>query len=109
MEQHLGPEHPNVAATVNNLGRVLQDLGDLAGAQAAFQRALAIWEQHLGPEHPNLATTVNNLGLVLRDLGDLAGAQAAYQRALAIFVKFLPDQHPKIQDLRQKLRDLGEA
>ena len=44
---------------------VLQDLGDLAGARAAFERALAIDEKSFGPDHPEVATDVNNLGVVL--------------------------------------------
>ena len=39
-----GPEHPEVATAVNNLGGVLYAQGDLAGARASFERALAIWE-----------------------------------------------------------------
>ena len=72
-----------MATDVNNLGRVLQDLGDLAGARAAFERALAIDEAAFGPDHPNVAIRVNNLGMVLQDMGDLAGARAAFERALA--------------------------
>ena len=41
---------------------MLQDLGDLAGARAAFERALAIDEKSFGPDHPDVATDVNNLG-----------------------------------------------
>ena len=51
-EASFGPDHPNVARDVNNLGAVLQALGDLAGARAAFERALAIFERVLGPDHP---------------------------------------------------------
>jgi len=53
---------------------VLNDLGDLAGARAALERALGIDERVYGPDHPKVATSVNNLGSVLQDLGDLAGA-----------------------------------
>lgn len=31
LEAHLGADHPNIATLVNNLGNVLQDLGDLRG------------------------------------------------------------------------------
>jgi len=41
-ETALGPNHPTVATTLNNLAGVLQDQGDLAGARALFERALAI-------------------------------------------------------------------
>ena len=85
---------------VNNLGSVLKDLGDLAGARAAYERALKIDEAAFGPDHPNVASDVNNLGSVLKDLGDLAGARAAFERALSIFEKFLPADHPNIRTVR---------
>ncbi|HUV37094.1 MAG TPA: FxSxx-COOH system tetratricopeptide repeat protein, partial [Patescibacteria group bacterium] len=40
-EKIYGPDHPEVATDVNNLGGVLQDQGDLAGAREHFERALA--------------------------------------------------------------------
>ena len=51
----------NVGIRVNNLGSVLRALGDLAGARAAFERALAIWERVLGPNHPNTRIARGNL------------------------------------------------
>ena len=75
---------------------MLRDLGDLAGARAAFERALRIDEANFGPDHPKVATDVNNLGMVLQDLGDLAGAKAAFERALKIDeANFGPD-HPNV-------------
>jgi tetratricopeptide (TPR) repeat protein len=49
------------AAAVNNLGSVLQDLGDLAGATAHYERALAIFRQFLEEDHPNTKLVRNNL------------------------------------------------
>ena len=67
-EKSFGPDHPNVATDVNNLGMVLQDLGDLVGARAAFERALTIWERVLGPDHPNTRIVRGNLdGLAVAD------------------------------------------
>ncbi len=85
---------------------MLQDLGDLAGARAALERALAIDEAAFGPHHPNVATDVNNLGMVLQDLGDLAGARAALERALQIRREFLGEDHPRTVMVRNKLRSL---
>jgi Flp pilus assembly protein TadD len=60
-ERVLGSDHPNVATLVNNLGMVLQYLGDLAGARAAYERALRIFEEFLPPEHPSIRTVRGNL------------------------------------------------
>jgi tetratricopeptide (TPR) repeat protein len=95
-EKALGPDHPNVATDVNNLGSVLQALGDFPGAKAACERALKIDEKAFGPDHPDVAIRVNNLGGVLQALGDFPGAKAAYERALKIFEKAFGPDHPNV-------------
>ena len=60
-EAVFGPDHPNVATDVNNLGSVLQALGDRAGARECFQRALGIFRQRLPPDHPYIRITEENL------------------------------------------------
>ena len=96
-----------MAIRVNNLGSVLQELGELAGARAACERALAIPERVYGPDHPTVATDVNSLGCVLQDLGELAGARVAFERVLAILERLLPPEHPSIQTVRRNLKTLG--
>ena len=46
---------------VNNLGMVLKNLRDLAGARAAFERALAVSETFLPPDHPQIRNVPSNL------------------------------------------------
>ena len=96
-----------MARDVNNLGSVLQDLGDLDGAGRAFQRALTIDEKAFGPNHPSVAIYVNNLGMVLKDLGDLDGAGKAFQRALTIFEKVLGPDHPHARTVHSNLTALA--
>ncbi len=90
----------------NSLGYHISDMADYAGAKAAYERALTIFEKQLGQDHPNVATLINNLGGVLQELGDLAGAKAAYERALKIFKKFLPPGHPYIKSVQGNLDSL---
>ena len=101
-----GPDHPNVATIVNNLGRVLQKIGDLPRAQAHFERALRICEKIYGLDDPTVAAIVNNLGSVLRDLGDLPGAQAYYERALKIAEAAYGSDHPNVAMI---VNNLGRA
>ena len=61
-ERHYGPEHPQVATTLANLGNAYGALGDTARKKALLERALAIQERHYGPEHPEVAITLGNLG-----------------------------------------------
>ena len=60
-EKAFGPDHPNVAIRVNNLGSVLQALGDLPGAKAAFERALKILQKLLGDDHPDTRLVRENI------------------------------------------------
>ena len=43
-EKVRGPEHPDTALSLNNLGSVLYSQGDLAAARPLHERALAIRE-----------------------------------------------------------------
>ena len=79
-EAALGPEHPTIGIWRNNLGNVLRDLGDLAGARTQLEAALRISEAALGPDHPTIGIWRGNLGSVLQDLGDLAGARTNWRR-----------------------------
>jgi len=107
-----GPDHPEVAATVNNLGSVLKDLGQLKEAKPAFERALKIAETVYGPDHPKVATAVDNLGAVLKDLGQLKEAKAAHERALKIDETVYGPDHPEVattvNNLGSVLQDLGQ-
>jgi hypothetical protein len=44
-----GPEDPEVAADLTNLGSLLQENGEIAAAGASLHRALAIYEKAIGP------------------------------------------------------------
>jgi tetratricopeptide (TPR) repeat protein len=60
-EQALGPQHPDVAHSLNDLAELYRAQGKYAEAEPLYQRALAIREQALGPQHPDVATSLNNL------------------------------------------------
>ena len=62
-EKALGPEHSDVATSLNNLiwRHFSYNQGQYAKATPLYQRVLAIWEKALDLEHPNVATSLNNL------------------------------------------------
>jgi len=102
-EAALGPQDAQVAWRCDELGRLLQKLGDLAGAKAQYERALAIGEAALGLDHPDVAIWCGGLGNVLQGLGDLVGARAQYERALAIGEATLNPNDPEIAARRSNL------
>ena len=111
-EKALGPEHPLTATSLNNLGRLLRDRGDLAGARPLFERALKIREKVLGPDHRHTAASLNNLASLIQAQGNLAGVRPLYERALAIREKVLGPEHPDtaaaLNNLARLLKDQGE-
>src|SRR5439155_693649 len=80
-EKALGPDHPDTASALNNLGELYRATGDYAKAEPLYQRALKIYEQALGPDHPDTATLLSNLALLKIDLGEAKDAIALSTRA----------------------------
>jgi hypothetical protein len=60
-EASLGPLHPDLANTVNNLGVVCEITGKAVDAEQYFRRAVTIATTALDPEHPFVATSRQNL------------------------------------------------
>ena len=67
-EKVLGPDHPDVARSLNNLAD-LYDGQDVRKAEQLFERALAVRERAVGPDHPDTARSLNNLALFEADTG----------------------------------------
>src|SRR2546422_9374949 len=78
-EQALGPEHPDVAWSLDHLGSVLPRLGAAAAARPLYERALEIREKTLGPEHPDVAVSLGNLAGAVES-SDPARARALRER-----------------------------
>jgi tetratricopeptide (TPR) repeat protein len=95
-EDSYGSEHPNVATAASNIGTILQEQGDLAGALEYSRRAFKIDEQVRGPDHPSVAIRASNIGTILLEQGDLAGALEHTRRALKIDEQAYGPDHPKV-------------
>ena len=114
-ERVLGRDHPDVATVLNNLAKVLQELGKdqqlsvsearararvgaTVGAateiESMYRRALAIQDKALGREHPSTALTLNNLGGLLALRGDFGQAEQMQRSALGTMEKVFGEQHP---------------
>ena len=65
----LGEDHPDTAASYNNLAVTLRAQGKYAEAEAMHRRALAIRLKALGEDHPHTADSYNNLAATLRAQG----------------------------------------
>ncbi|HXO25975.1 MAG TPA: tetratricopeptide repeat protein [Thermoanaerobaculia bacterium] len=103
--QALG-EHLDVARSLNNLGSMLDNKGDYAGAEALHREALAMQRRLLGSEHPEVARSLNKLANVLDDKGNYTGAEALYREALAMRQKLMGKEH---QDVAASLANLASV
>ena len=93
-EFNVGPYHPSVATSLNNLALLYYAQGHYARAEPLYKRSLKINEKALGPDHPNVALSLNNLALLYDDQGYYAQAEPLYKRALKIDEKALGPDHP---------------
>ena len=103
-EKVLGPDHSDVAESLNNLAELYRTLGDYTKAEPFYKRSLAIYENVLGPEHPYVAISLNNLARLYHSLGAYTKAEPLYKRSLTIREKVLGPNHP---DVAESLNNLA--
>lgn len=53
-EKELGPDHVDVAASLNNIAVLLKTSGQFEEAEEMYNRSIAIKEKALGPNHPQV-------------------------------------------------------
>ncbi len=95
-EQLLGPEHPDVATSLNRLAFIDYLQGRYVLAESLFLRALSIQRKVLGPRHPDVATTLNNLGVLFRAQGKYGQDLQFHRQALEIREATLGPDHPEV-------------
>jgi tetratricopeptide (TPR) repeat protein len=111
-ETTYGPDHPEVASTLNDLAWTLRELDEPDAARPLLERALHIEETAYGPDHPDVAHTLNNLAGALRELGELDTSRLLYERALHINETTYGPNHTSVartlNNLAGTLRELDE-
>ena len=106
LEALRGPDHLDVASSLNNLGARLEIQGHFSEARPLYERSLGILEKSLGPDHPDVATSLNNLGVLLKIQGHFSEARPFYERSLAIYEKALGPDHPNVATSLNNLANL---
>ncbi len=104
-EKALGPDHPKVAQSLNNLAALYLQKGKYAKAEPLFKRALGIREKALEPDHPYLVQSLNNLAALYQIQGQYLKAEPLYKWSLSILEKTEPN-HPKVATTMEKLAEL---
>jgi tetratricopeptide (TPR) repeat protein len=88
------------------LGHALRMIGDYAGAQPSYERALTIMERVFGPRHPYVAVSLTNLGLLYYVQGRYAEAEPLLQRGLILLERGLGPDHPELASGLNNVADL---
>jgi CHAT domain-containing protein/tetratricopeptide (TPR) repeat protein len=101
----LGPDHPNVARALNNLGQLLVTTQRLSEAEPLLRRALTIDEQRFGRDHPNVGRDLNNLAQLLKHAGRPIEVEPLMRRALAIEEKSSGPNHPRFASMLGNLAE----
>ena len=73
-ETALGPDHPDVGLSLNNLAYLYGAQGRYGDAEPLYKRSLGIAEKALGPDHPNVGQSLNNLAGLYQAQGRYADA-----------------------------------
>jgi len=95
-EASYGPDHPNVAAGLNNLASLFCVTNRFGEAEPLLRRALATDEASYGLKHPSVAIRLSNLADLLYMTNRLVEAEPLIRRALASDEATYGPDHPNV-------------
>ena len=103
-------DDPELAITLQHLGRMAYLRTDYATAQRIWTDELDQWKRIIKDEEtaaniPYMATNLHALGVLMADTGKYAGALQNMQQALELLDTMLPPDHPETVET---LGDLGQ-
>jgi len=94
LDRTLGPEHRNTHASWNNLGIVLGEAEDFAGAEQVHRRLLEMRRQLSGgDDNRDVAASLQNLAATLIRQSRFAEAESLSHAAHGIYMRTTPEGH----------------
>jgi tetratricopeptide (TPR) repeat protein len=99
------PNQPTerLGAAYHNLGSILMELGDLAGASEVLNRALEPKKVALGTvRHTSVAETTALMGMIVLKAGHSTDAESLFLAAREMFLEIAPD-HPLLEAIDKLL------
>ena len=103
-EKLYGPDHQDVAASLDDTASLYDKQGRYADAEPLYKRSLAIREKAWGPDHPDVGSSLDNLGMLYYRQGRYSAAEALIKRSLANREKARGLNH---RDFAQSLNNLA--
>ena len=105
----LGPDHPNVAITLNDLARLMHEKGENKAAEEMHREAITILRKTFPDDHWEIAFVENSLGETLTALGRFDEARRLMIRSLAIIEAEHGATHAATRKARKRMGDLYDA
>ena len=106
-----GPEHPETADALNNLGFLFQKIGTTPKPNRSSRKRSGSGRSSWARKSRHGAS-LNNLAELYQDMGEYAKAEPLYQEALRIRQKVLGPEHPdtatSLNNLAVLYQDMGE-
>jgi serine/threonine-protein kinase len=99
LRAHAGPNDPQLAVSLGNLGLIHDNRGDLAGARRYYEEAIGGFRRLItrgSPPPMELAWSLLNLGGVYRTLGDFPRAEGLLREAVDVFQGRLGESHASV-------------
>ena len=109
--KHGNRVHPDIAATLHELGGVSQAAGDLPQAKQFLEESLRMERSlHGDRDHPGIAVTLHELGRVSQAAGDLSEAKQFLEESLRMKRSLHGDRdHPGIAATLHELGRVSQA
>jgi tetratricopeptide (TPR) repeat protein len=105
----LGEEHPDVAASLNNLAGLLRAQGKYDEALIYANQSLHINNRILGNEHPSTLTSIAWVADILQAKGDYAAAEPLLRQVISERTRILGNEHPEVASALNNLAGSLEA
>jgi len=100
-EQELGPDHPYVVTSIENLANLYRNQGKYDQAELLYHRALTLAEKV--NDDFSVATSLINLAELCRLAGKYDQAESLYKRALLCLEQSLGSEHPFVATILENL------
>jgi len=103
---HLGANHVDVAASLDDLTQLLHDQGKFPAAESLATTALEIRRGIYGAEHAEVAASLNSLGLLRKAQGAHTEADSFYTAALSMRRRLFGENDPEVVSTLNNLGSL---
>jgi tetratricopeptide (TPR) repeat protein len=103
------PDCPELATSLDRLGRLYLAQGRYGEAEPLLQKALRLRCRLLDKEHPDVAASLNNLAGLYKSQGRYPEAEPLFQRSLNILEQQLGENHPDVASSLNNLAILYQS